>query len=410
MTLSFGRAIRAIPGPSMIPDRVLNAMHRAAPNIYEGELIELTETLRTDLCRVARTRGEVAIYIGNGHAAWEAAIANLLSPGHRVLVLATGRFGLGWAETARRMGVKVDLLDFGFHDAFDPARVTAHLRADTDHAIRAVFSVQTDTASSIRNDVPALRAAIDAADHPALLGIDCIASLGCDAFEMDAWGVDVMVAACQKGLMTPPGMAFTFHGPKAEAARVRCASPYWDWGPRIKPKVYHNLFCGTAPTHHLYGLRVALDMILAEEGLENTWARHDIFARAVWAAVEAWGKDGAFRLNVADPAQRSRSVTTLRSGPGDATRLRRWCEEMAGLTLGLGLEAPGEDPDSLFRIAHMGHLNPPTLLGTLGTIEAGLSALGIAHGQGAVAAAGRVIAGTATPTPCADMAIAAESL
>ena len=135
------------------------------------------------------------------------------------------------------MGIDVEVMDFGFRAALDPERVAERLRADRAHAIRAVLAVQTDTASSVRNDVAALRAAIDAAGHPALLVVDCIACLGCDRFEMDAWGVDVMVAACQKGLMTPPGMAFTFHGPKAEAARVRCTSPYWDWGPRTAPSV-----------------------------------------------------------------------------------------------------------------------------------------------------------------------------
>ena len=301
MSLSFGRDLLAIPGPSVTPDRVLRAMHRAPPNIYEGELIALTERVIADLKRVARTEHSVAIYIGNGHAGWEAALANVLAPGDFALVIATGRFGLGWAEMARRMGVEVEVMDFGFRAPADPERVEARLRADGGRRIKAVLTVQTDTASSVRNDVPALRAAIDAAGHPALLMVDCIACLGCDVFEMDAWGVDVMVAACQKGLMTPPGVAFTWHGPKAEAARVDPRSSYWDWGPRIRPDAYYKLFCGTAPTHHLYGLREALAMILDEEGLERTWARHATFAGAVWAAVEAWGAGGALALNIADP-------------------------------------------------------------------------------------------------------------
>lgn len=391
MTLSFGREVRAIPGPSMIPDRVLNAMHRAAPNIYEGALVEMVDGLRHDLSRVACTQAAPAIYIGNGHAGWEAALANMLAPGMKALAIATGRFGLGWAETGRRMGLDLELLDFGFRGALDPGRVEARLRSDRGHEIRAVLSVQTDTASSALNDVPALRAALDAAGHPALLGIDCIASLACDRFEMDAWGVDVMVAACQKGLMTPPGLTFTWQNDKAMAARVPCPSPYWDWGPRVAPGHFYQYFCGTAPTHHLYGLREALDMI-AEEKLENCWARHDTFARAVWAAVEAWGAGGGLELNIAEPQARSRAVTAIRTARGDATRLRRWCEEIAGVTLGIGLDAPGSDPDSLFRIAHMGHLNPPVLLGTLATIEAGMQALGIAHGSGAIEASAAVVA------------------
>ncbi len=392
MTLSRGRDILAIPGPSIIPDRVLNAMHRAAPNIYEGEMVEMTGTVIADLKRVARTSGKVAIYIGNGHAGWEAAISNILSPGQKALFAVSGRFGLGWAAMARQMGVEAEVMDFGFRAGIDADRLAERLRADRGHEIRVVLAVQTDTASSVLNDVAALRGALDAAGHPALLAVDSIACLGCDRMEMDAWGVDVLVAACQKGLMTPPGMAFTFFGPRAEAARVRSPSPYWNWGPRIDPQVHYEIFCGTAPTHHLFGLRCALDMILEEEGLEAVWARHGVFAGAVAAAVEAWGTAGALELNMRDPALRSHAVTTIRTGPGDGARLRRWCTDAAGVTLGIGLNVPGIEPDSVFRIGHMGHLNPPMLLGTLATIEAGLQSLGIAHGRGGIEAATRVIA------------------
>jgi alanine-glyoxylate transaminase/serine-glyoxylate transaminase/serine-pyruvate transaminase len=190
--------------------------------------------------------------------------------------------------------------------------------------------------------------------------------------------------------MTPPGVAFSFHGAKAEAARVPCQSPYWDWGPRIAPEVYYQYFCGTAPTHHIFGLREALDMLLDEEGLPNAWIRHGEFARAIWAAVETWG--GALELNIPDPRQRSHAVTTIRTAPGLATRLRSWCARNAGLTLGIGLCGPDQDPDSLFRIGHMGHLNPPMVLGALATIEAGLGALGVARGSGALDAAARIVA------------------
>jgi alanine-glyoxylate transaminase / serine-glyoxylate transaminase / serine-pyruvate transaminase len=395
MSLARGRALRAIPGPSVVPDAVLNAMHRAAPNIYEGELIELTASLWPDLRRVARTSGEVAAYIGNGHAAWEAALANILNPGDRALVVATGRFGHGWAEMARAMGIVPEVMDFGFRAPLDPGRIAERLAADKAHAIRAVLTVQADTASSALNDIAGLRAAMDASGHPALLAVDCIASLACDRFEMDEWGVDVMVAACQKGLMTPPGLGFVFAGPKALAAEVPRRSLYWDWRPRIRPQGYYQHFCGTAPTHHLYGLRAALDMIHAE-GIEAVWARHATLAAAVWAAVGAWGARGALSLNMADADARSRAVTTIRTAPGAAVALRRWCEDHAGLTLGLGLTGPEEDGEALFRIGHMGHFDPPMLLGVLGTVEAGLKALGIAHGPGALDAAASVIAGHAT--------------
>lgn len=376
----------------MIPDRVQRAMHRASPNIYEGELIEITYGVIANLKRVARTEGEVAIYVGNGHAAWEAALANVLAPGDRALALATGRFAAGWAAMARRLGAEVEEEDFGFRAPADPGRLEARLREDRERSIKAVLVVQTDTASSVRNDVLALRTAMDAAGHPALLMVDCIAGLACDPFEMDAWGVDVTVAACQKGLMTPPGLAFTWHGPRAEAARVDPRSAYWDWGPRVRPERYYELFCGTAPTHHLYGLREALDMILEEEGLERVWARHAAHARAIWAAAEAWGADGALELNMAPVEARSWAVTTLRTAPGEATRLRRWCEAEAGLTLGVGLGGESQPEVDLFRIGHMGHLNPPMVLGALGTIQAGLVACGVPHGPGALEAAARVVA------------------
>lgn len=386
MSLSRGRDLLAIPGPSIMPDRVLRAMHRAAPNIYEGELIELTYSVLRDLKRVACTDGHPVIYIGNGHAAWEAAIANILAPGDKALVLATGRFGHGWAAMARQMGVDAEVMDFGFRTAADAQRIADRLRADRRHEIRAVLTVQTDTASSVRNDIAGIRSAIDAAGHPALFVVDCIASLACDRFEMDAWGVDVMVAACQKGLMTPPGIAFTFHNARAGEARVPCRSPYWDWGPRVDPELYYHLFCGTAPTHHLYGLREALDMILDEEGLAAVWERHACFAEAIWAAFEAWGDGGGMTLNIPVAADRSHAVTTLRTAPGEAPLLRRWCGAQ-GLTLGVALTGPDERDDSLFRIGHMGHLNPPMLLGALATIEAGLAATGLPHGAGGAAAA-----------------------
>ncbi|MGF6862174.1 alanine-glyoxylate transaminase/serine-glyoxylate transaminase/serine-pyruvate transaminase [Rhodobacteraceae bacterium MBR-64] len=389
MTLANGRPYLAIPGPSTMPDRVLAAMHRPAPNIYAGALHEMVAGLIPDLRAVARTRQHVAMYIGNGHAAWEAANANVFSRGDRALVLATGRFGLGWADAARRMGVAVEVMDFGRQSPADPAQLHAALAADTAQTIRAILVTHTDTASTVRNDIPALRAAIDAAGHPALLMVDCIASLGCDRFEMDAWGVDVMIAASQKGLMVPPGLGFVWFSDKAlecgKAADLR--SPYWDWTPRAFPQEFYQHFCGTAPTHHLFGLREALTMLVHEEGLEAAWDRHARLARAVWAAVETWGQGGPMRLNVADPAFRSHSVTSVRIGAPDGTRLRDWTEHEAGVILGIGLGmADANDPawHGFFRIAHMGHVNAHMTLGALAVIEAGLQALDIPHGPGAM--------------------------
>lgn len=391
-----GRGYLAIPGPSIVPDAVLNAMHRPAPNIYEGDLPGLMPDLVADLRKVARTAGHVAIYIANGHGVWEAALSNVIAPGEKVLVLATGFFGHGWAGMATSLGAEVEILEFGKSDTIDPARVSETLAADKSHQIKAVMVVHVDTSSSVRNDVSAVRAVLDAAEHPALLMVDCIASLGCEAFEMDAWGVDVMVAGCQKGLMVPPGIGFVFFNDKAATAREAMprVSRYWDWTPRAHPQQFYEYWNGTAPTHHIYGLRAALDMIHAE-GIEAVWARHDLLARAIWAACEAWGQSGAIQLNIQDRALRSRAVTALHFSAPQATELREWTARELGLTLGIGLGmVDAKDPawHRFFRLGHMGHVNGHMIMGLLGGIEAGMKGLNIPHGPGGLSAAAEVIA------------------
>ena len=389
MSLSNGRAYLAIPGPSVMPEAVLRAMHRASPNIYEGELHDLTDSLIPDLKAVAMTEANVAIYIGNGHAAWEAALANVLSRGDTVLVLATGSFCIGWGAMAEGMGVNVETIDYGSHAPIDMSRVAEVLGADKESRIKAVLAVHVDTSTSVKNDIAGLRAVMDSVGHPALLMADCIASLGCDRFEMDAWGVDVMVSGCQKGLMTPAGMSFVWFNEKANAARGNCVTSYWDWRPRVNPEMYYQYFDGTAPTHHLYGLRTALDMIKTE-GLDEVFARHEKLAQIIWAAVDRWSSEGPIKLNIADPAHRSHAVTSIEIGSPHGDALRRWCEHQCGLTLGIGL---GRSPaDAYFRIGHMGHVNAHMIMGVLGTIDAGLKALEIPHGPGALEAAAFALA------------------
>lgn len=397
MSLAHGRPYLAIPGPSVVPDGVLRAMHRASPNIYEGALPQMVAEMIPDLCRVARTSGKVAIYIANGHGAWEAALANTVTAGEKVLIPATGRFGHGWSEMAAAMGIEAEVIDFGRQSPIDPDRVADALRADTERKIKAVLAVHVDTSSSVRNDIAALRKVLDDLGHPALLMADCIASLGCDVFEMDAWGADIMVAGSQKGLMTPPGLSFVFFNDRAAAVRARMprVSRYWDWAPRADPEAFYQYFGGTAPTHHLFGLRAALDMI-NEEGMQAIWARHETLARAIWAAVEVWGEGGPLRLNIANTAHRSHAVTALRIGAPWGSKLRRWTDTKAGVVLGIGLGM--SEPDDLegtgfFRIGHMGHLNAHMVLGMLGTVEAGLLALDIPHGKGGLSAAAQVISG-----------------
>ena len=404
MSLAHGRQYLAIPGPSVVPDRVLAAMHRPAPNIYEGALLEMVESLWPDLKAVAGTQGHVALYIANGHGGWEAANANVFSRGDKALVLATGRFGIGWGEAMRGMGVETEMLDFGRAAPADPERVAAALRADRDHRLKAVALTHVDTATSAKNDIVAIRRVLDEQNHPALLMVDCIAAMACDEFHMDGWGVDVVVAASQKGLMVPPGLAFIWFSDRArEAGRTAdLRSPYWDWERRAFGEMFYQYFGGTAPTHHLFGLREALDMLVHEQGIEAAWERHARLARAVWAAGEAWSRQGAFRLNIADPAARGHAVTSMRLSSPDGTRLRRWCEFEAGLTLGIGLgmAEPGTpEADAYFRLAHMGHVNAHMVLGALSVIEAGMEALGIERGPGALEAATRALSGAARRSP-----------
>lgn len=378
-----------------MPERVLRAMHRPAPNIYKGELLDITDSLKTDLNKIAGSSGQVGIYIGNGHAAWEACLVNMFSRGDKALFLVNGRFGAAWAEAAQGLGIDVQVLRASDGESIDAAQVESALRADTQHAIKAVLTVHTDTATSSSNDLAGIRKAIDAAAHPALYVVDSIASFGCEAFHMDDLGVDVMMTASQKGLMTPPGLALVFVGERFWELQEKAdlITPYWNAKTRMFPKMFPDNFNGTPPTHHLYGLREALDMLL-EEGMVNVWGRHEVFAKAVWAAIDAWGAGSEFRCNVKNPAMRSRAVTMVKTPTDVGTELQAFCLERYGVVLGVALASDANRTfvTDAFRIGHMGHLNPSMLLGTLGAIEAGLGALGVAKGEGAVDAAARVIA------------------
>ncbi|ADO43307.1 pyridoxal-phosphate-dependent aminotransferase family protein [Ketogulonicigenium vulgare] len=392
-----GRTHLAIPGPSVTPDEVLRAMHRTSTDIYGGALLDMTVSIYPDLQKLARTASALpVIYLGNGHAAWEGAIANTLARGDRVLVLATGNFGIGWANQARAMGAEVVVVDFGLTTGIDLSRTEEALRADlaSGTPYKAVLMSHVDTATSLCNPVLPVRQVMDAVGHPGLLMVDCIASLGCDRFEMDAWGVDVMVATSQKGLMVPPGISFVYFGAKALAARegVGFVPAYWDLKPRANPPAFYGLFGGTPPVQHLYGLRAALDMIMAE-GLENVWARHAGLAQAVWAAFDAWSAGGPVSLCLSDPSLRSHAVTAAYAGPGNGDALRGWVTKFTGVTLGVSL---GRDPAAdYFRVGHMGHVNAHDVFGVLGAMDAGLKALDIPHGEGALAAATKVIAAAA---------------
>ena len=399
MTVHNGRDFLALPGPTAVPEAVLRAMHAPAIDIYAGPLVETTESLIADLRAIFRTAGRCYIYAANGHGAWEAALANTLSRGDRVLVLESGRFAAGWGEMAAALGIDVDTLPGSWTRAIDPGAVEARLRADRAGAVKAVLMVHVDTASSVANDVAAVRAAIDAAGHPALLMVDAVASLAVMPFETDAWGVDVAVGASQKGLMTPPGLSFAAAGPRALEAHRRAGlrTRYWDWTARDGGAHYMK-YCGTPPEHLLFGLRAAVDMILAE-GLEAVFRRHRLLAEAVRAAVAAWAAEGAPAFNVEDPRHRADSVTAVRLAGGcDPEALRRYCAERCNVTLGFGI---GEIASSAFRIAHMGHVNAPTIFGVLGAVEMGLAALGFPHGRGGAQAAVDRLAASVPPPAAA---------
>jgi alanine-glyoxylate transaminase/serine-glyoxylate transaminase/serine-pyruvate transaminase len=387
--LARGREFLSIPGPTNVPEVVLRAMHRPAVDIYADDLLDTTRQCLEDLKAVFRTEGATYIYIANGHGAWEAALTNTLSRGDRVLVLESGRFAKGWGEQGDMLGLQVEILPGDWRRAVDPAAVEARLRADASHEIKAILVVQIDTASGVVNDLPAIRAAIDAAGHPALFMVDGIASIGCMPFEMDRWGVDVAVTCSQKGLMMTPGLSFLAAGAKAKAAHASAGlrTAYWDWTARDLPENYRK-FCGTAPEHMLFGLRTALDLLF-EEGLENAWARHGGLAGAVQAAVEAWAKGGALAFNIVEPAERSPAVTTVLTPGFDPERLRDFTRVNLGVVLGSGI---GELTGKAFRIAHMGYANAPMVLGTLGATEVALAALGLPHGEGGVQAATAALA------------------
>ena len=387
--LSQGREIVAIPGPSIIPDRVLSAMHRAMPDIYEGDLTTVIDSVWAGLPKVVQTSGRVFVPIGNGHAAWEMALSNTLSRGDHVLVLNCGRFAAIWAEMAEFNGLNVEVAEAKEGFANEPSALEERLRADVEHKIAAVLTVHVDTATSVRNDVPALRQAIDAAGHPALFMVDCIASMGCERFEMDAWGVDVTIAASQKGMMTPPGLGLVWANDKAlgahESADLR--TRYWDWTYRSEDGPYYLRFCGTPPVSHLFGLAEALAM-MAEEGWEARWERHRVLADGVRAAVDAWSTPGGIGFIAQREDQRSDSVTSVTTGSIDALELRRLCRQQMGVTLGLGI---GSDESASFRIGHMGHVNAPAILGVLGSIETALISMGAPLGASGVQAATAVL-------------------
>jgi alanine-glyoxylate transaminase / serine-glyoxylate transaminase / serine-pyruvate transaminase len=385
MVVRAGREFLAIPGPTTMPDEVLRAMHRPALDIYSDQMVNMTDSLLRDLSRLFATKGRSYIYIANGHGAWEAVLSNVLSRGDKVLVLESGRFAIGWGNAAAAMGADVEVLKGDWRRAVRSSEVEARLRQDKDHKIKAILAVQVDTASGAINDIEAIGKAIKAAGHPALFMVDAVASLGCMPFEMDTWGIDVAMSGSQKGLMAPPGLGFVAANERAREVHKTAGmrTPYWDWTEREGSEHYRK-YAGTAPVHLLFALRQSIDMLF-EEKLENVFTRHRLLAEAVRRAVAVWAEGQVLGFNIAEPTERSDTVTTVVMSNGhDPVALHQYCKEKCGVVLGVGI---GELQGQAFRIAHMGHVNAPMILGTLGVIEVGLKALDIPHGKGGVEAA-----------------------
>lgn len=380
------------PGPTHVPPEVTHAMSRQPLDMADPRLDEVIRQCEEGLRRLAQTEAaEVFMYATNGHGAWEAVIANLASPGQRVLVPGTGHFSDSWALQCTALGVEPVRTPWVEGRPIDPVAVAQALREDRARTIVAVFAVHTDTASGVTSDIAALRRAIDEAGHPALLVVDAVASLGAAPLAMDALGVNVLMGASQKGLMCPPGLGFALADARALAQCETVTQPryYWDWRVRRSPLAYRK-FCGTPPQTLLFGLAAALQLIF-EEGVEQVMQRHRLLAGAVQCAVEHWSRAGAIRCFASEPAARSTSVTAIAVAAGiDVEALRAVARERFQVALAGGL---GPLNGRVFRIGHLGDLNAAMVLGCLGGVQAAMQVQGIAFGAGALDAAVDRLAG-----------------
>ena len=374
------------PGPTHIPQEVMEAMSRQPLDHGDPRLDGYIAAVEANLKRLLQTReADVFMFAANGHGAWEATIVNLLAPGQTVLIAGTGHFSESWAQQTEALGVRVIRTPWVEGYPIDPNVIEATLRADTLHEIVAVFTVHTDTASGMTNDLAAIRAAMDAAHHPALYVVDVVASLGAAAFAMDALRANVVVGASQKGLMCPPGLGFCAVDAAALAVAQRNPSPryYWDWMRRKADQSYFK-FCGTAPQLLLMGLQASLELIF-QEGMNEVFARHARIAEATQAAVDCWSTTGNFGFFSKLPQARSVSITAVTTAPGiDIEGFRTVARERFQVAFAGGL---GPLSGRVFRIGHLGSMNPAMILGCLGGIEAALAVQGVPYGPGGVAAA-----------------------
>jgi alanine-glyoxylate transaminase / serine-glyoxylate transaminase / serine-pyruvate transaminase len=376
-----GRHFLQIPGPTNVPDRVLRALSKPTIDHRGPEFATLAKEVLIGLKDIFLTASPIIIYPGSGTGAWEASLVNTLSPGDRVLMFETGHFATLWKDVATRIGLQVDFVAGDWRHGADPAVVYAKLADDRSQTIKAVCVVHNETSTGVVSRIGEIRKQIDAARHPALLLVDTISSLGSIEYRHDGWGVDVTVGCSQKGLMLPPGISFNAISDKALAAAKSAKSPraYWDWEPMLRDNKA-GFFPYTPSTNILYGLREALSM-MRDEGLENTWARHERFGRATRAAVKAWGLD----ILAQNAAEYSGVLTAVVMPDGrDADAFRQLVLERFDMSLGTGL---GKMKGKIFRIGHLGDFNDLMLAGTLSGVEMGFSLAGVPYKAGGVLAA-----------------------
>ncbi|MCU1660575.1 MAG: Serine-glyoxylate aminotransferase [Pseudonocardia sp.] len=371
MTAHSGRHFLQIPGPTNVPDRVLQAIAQPTIDHRGPDFAELALELLQRVKPAFGTSGPVVIYPSSGTGAWEAALVNTLSPGDRVLSFETGHFATLWRDMAERLGLVIDFVPGDWRRGVDPRVVAERLAADKAHSIAAVMVVHNETSTGVTSRVPEIRAAIDEADHPALLLVDTISSLASIDYRHEEWGVDVTVSCSQKGLMLPPGLGFNAVSEKALAATASARLPksYWDWAPILEANE-RGYYPYTPPTNRFYGLREAL-LLLEEEGLPNVFARHNRHAEATRAAVRGWGLE----VLCADEREYSSSLTAVLMGEEhDADKVRRIILERFDMSLGAGL---GKLAGRVFRIGHLGDFNDLTLAGTLSGVQMGLELAGV---------------------------------
>jgi alanine-glyoxylate transaminase/serine-glyoxylate transaminase/serine-pyruvate transaminase len=367
-----GRPFLQIPGPTLVPDRIVRAM--AQPIIdHRGPRFEaLVRDCLDGLKRVFQTeRGHVVLYPGSGTGAWEATVVNTLSPGERVLACVNGHFATGFARTAAAFGAECERLELPYGAGVPAAAVEERIRDDAAHEIRAVLVVHNETSTGVTSDVAAVRRALDRARHPALLLVDTVSSLASIDFRMDEWGVDVALTGPQKGLMLPPGMAILAVSDRALRAgeKARCPRAFWDWRPVIE-RNRRGQYPYTPATSLLFGLRESLAM-LGEEGLPSVFARHARLAEACRRAVRAW----PLPLLCRNETEYSNTLTAVVMPPGiDSDDFVQHAYRRLELSLGVGL---GEVKGRVFRIGHLGSVNEMDLLGGLAGVEMMLKEVGV---------------------------------